>query len=109
VKFLVDNQLPAALAAHLRQQGHDASHVLDLRMDESPDEAIWEHAAGHQCIVISKDEDFFHLANRPHDAGRLLWIRLPNCRRTALLDAVSQQLPQIVEAFKAGQRIVELR
>jgi len=109
VKFLVDNQLPAALARHLLELGHDACHVLDLGMEETPDAGIWKHAATDNRVVVSKDEDFFHLAHRPGDAGKLLWVRLPNCRRTALLAAFSQQLPQILMTFTAGQRVVELR
>jgi predicted nuclease of predicted toxin-antitoxin system len=49
VKFLVDNQLPAALA-----------RFLALR-----DAEIWEHASRHDCVVISKDADFLYLANAP--------------------------------------------
>ena len=32
MRFLVDNQLPAALARWLTAQGHDAIHVLDVAL-----------------------------------------------------------------------------
>lgn len=30
--------------------------------------------------MISKDEDLLFLANRPGDKGRLVWVRLGDCR-----------------------------
>ena len=44
MRFLVDNQLPAALAAWLRQQGHEAEHVLDFQLAQAKDNPIWQHA-----------------------------------------------------------------
>lgn len=38
--FLIDNQLPQALARLFVSHGHKAEHVLDLGMDEANDRAI---------------------------------------------------------------------
>ena len=37
MKLLIDNQLPAALAVHLRSRGHQCAHVLELGLDEASD------------------------------------------------------------------------
>jgi predicted nuclease of predicted toxin-antitoxin system len=63
VKFLVDNQLPAALARFLASRGVECQHVLDVGLDIGTDAEIWEHATRHGFIIISKDEDFLYLAN----------------------------------------------
>lgn len=109
MKFLIDNQLPAALAGWLLTKGADAVHVVELELDTATDRRVWDRAATESRIVISKDEDFFHLANRPDDHGRLLWIRIGNCRRTALFALLDTRWSAIEEAFASGQRIVELR
>jgi predicted nuclease of predicted toxin-antitoxin system len=109
VNFLVDNQLPEALCRFLEQRGHQAKHVLDLQMDASNDIEIWNYAAGANSIVVSKDEDFLHLANRLGDAGRFLWVRIGNCRKQALLQAFDRDLSRVVLAFDEGFRIVEIR
>jgi predicted nuclease of predicted toxin-antitoxin system len=108
VRFLVDNQLPLSLARHLVELGHEADHATDRGLEEADDRAIWQIALQEQRVVISKDEDFFSLANRVEDRGRLLWIRLGNCRKSALLSAVSKSMEQILAAYESGQRIVEL-
>jgi predicted nuclease of predicted toxin-antitoxin system len=60
-------------------------------------------------VVISKDEDFVFLANRPGDRGKLIWVRLGNCRNPALIAAFNRVHDQIFDALASGQRIVEVR
>ena len=109
MKFLVDNQLPAALAKWLAGMGMHADHVLDLGLAGAPDTVIWARASADQIIVASKDDDFFLLANQAGATGRLLWVRVGNCRTQSLLARFAAAWPSIQGAFTSGQRIVELR
>jgi predicted nuclease of predicted toxin-antitoxin system len=109
VKWLIDAQLPRALAQWLREKGHDAVHVVGLGLAEELDRGLWHYALQEGRIVVSKDEDFFILATRPHDKGRLLWIRLGNLRTQALITQLEKALPTIEGFFEEGQRIVEIR
>ena len=109
MKFLVDNQLPAALAQHLRQRGFDCAHVLDIGLAEASDLDICRYAEARERIIVSKDEDFFHLASQPDASIRLLWVRLGNCRTKALLEAFERFWPTIESCINAGDRIIEIR
>jgi predicted nuclease of predicted toxin-antitoxin system len=109
VNFLVDNQLPAAPGRFLNAHGHQSGHVLGLNMDEASDLGIWNYAAAGNWIVVSKDEDFLHLANREGETGKLLWVRIGNCRKQTLLQAFERELPGVVRAFDEGFRVVEIR
>ena len=109
MKFLVDNQLPGALARFLTERGHPSLHVLDLKMDEAKDVRIWNRITKNGLGLVTKDEDFLHLANRPGQTGKLLWVRIGNCRKQVLLRSFQRELPRIVRAFGEGQRIVEIR
>jgi predicted nuclease of predicted toxin-antitoxin system len=109
VKFLVDNQLPAALARFLSSRGVDCQHVLDVDLGDSTDGEIWAYASKNDCVVISKDEDFLYLANAHSAKARFIWIRLGNCRTKALLAAIETLWPKIEDGLKAGDRIIEVR
>jgi predicted nuclease of predicted toxin-antitoxin system len=109
VKFLVDNQLPAALARFLASRGVACQHVLDLNMGDVSDAEIWKYAGQNECTLITKDEDFVYLANSRLTKARLVWIRLGNCRKKVLLAAVERQWLKIEAGLKAGDRIIELR
>lgn len=109
MKFLVDNQLPAALARFLASRGVDCQHVLDIDLGGATDAAIWDYASRNDCVVISKDEDFLYMANVPSTKAKLIWVRIGNCRTKALLAAVERLWPKIEAGLTAGDRIIELR
>jgi len=109
VKFLVDNQLPPALARFLSGRGHEAVHVLDVGLAQSAGAKIWSFAIENSFILVSKDQDFLNLLHRTTPRGRLIWVQLGNCRTPALLEAVERVWSSIENLFAAGERVVELR
>jgi predicted nuclease of predicted toxin-antitoxin system len=109
MKLLIDNQLPARLAAHLQTRGHECRHVGELGLDEASDVEVWNRAAAEGCVLVSKDEDFVFLANRQGDMGKLIWVRIGNCRNAALIEAFDRIHDQLVLAIDSGRRIVEVR
>jgi predicted nuclease of predicted toxin-antitoxin system len=109
VKFLVDNQLPAALAQYLRKRGFDCEHVLEIGLASASDLALCRYAETQERILISKDEDFFYLASQSASKVRFVWVRLGNCRTAVLLAAFEQHWSTIESCLKAGDRIVEIR
>ena len=109
MKFLVDNQLPMSLCRFIASQGCDCQHVLDLGMESAPDIAIWQHAMDADYVIVSKDEDFFHLAGLSGALGRLVWVRLGNCRTPFLIRRFETLWPQVLALLAAGERVVEIR
>ena len=109
MRLLVDNQLPLAVAGHLRGWGLDCVHVLEVGLSTADDPVIWTHAIAHGQIVVTKDEDSLLLASRPSDTGRMIWVRLGNCRNPFLLAAFDRTREALIQAIASGQRVIELR
>jgi predicted nuclease of predicted toxin-antitoxin system len=109
LKFLVDNQLPARLARWLREAGLEANHVMELRLDEADDRTVIEEALARDMILVSKDADFLDLVNRPGCAGRLVWVRVGNCRSRVLIETFKRAFPLLLGELAAGAKVVELR
>jgi predicted nuclease of predicted toxin-antitoxin system len=108
MRFVVENQLPPRLFKFLEAAGHDSVHVAMVGMDTADDRMLWSWATREERIIVSKDEDLLFLAHRPGERGRLIWIRLGNCRSEALLDVCAKAFPGVVAALEDGQRVVEI-
>ena len=109
MRFLVDAQLPPALAAYLEASGHQAEHVNRIGLGSASDLEVWRHAGAVRATLITKDIDFLALSQRNDDHPAVVWIRLGNCTNAALTAVVDALLPEIVSALTAGERLVEVR
>jgi predicted nuclease of predicted toxin-antitoxin system len=108
VRFLVDNQLPPALARFICTLGIEAMHVVDVGLRDGTDAEIWGYASENDFVLISKDDDFVTMYSKAPSA-RFLWVRLGNCRRVLLLEVFRSQWERILARFESGDRFVELR
>ncbi|HXE26640.1 MAG TPA: DUF5615 family PIN-like protein [Roseiarcus sp.] len=108
MRFLVDAQLPPALARWLASQGHAAEHVADQNLESASDAAIWEFAVAASAVIITKDEDFAVRKARGEAGPAVVWIRLPNVRRRNLLAWFEMALPDILSALKRGETLIEV-
>ncbi len=108
MRFVVDAQLPPALARFLVSRGHQAEHVIDVGLAGASDPAIWDHAMQVGAAVISKDEDFaIRIAVEP--AGPpIVWIRVGNTTKRALLQWFEPLLPRVEAALTAGEKLIEM-
>ena len=85
-----------------------AEHVYDIGMQAASDHSIWNRAAETGSVIITKDEDFIQIG-RSAAGPQVVWLRLGNVNRNALLDRVSKVLPQIIEAIESGDRVIKIQ
>ncbi len=109
MRFLVDAQLPPALAQLLNDRGHMAEHVNDVGPADASDRDLWRYAVEHHAVIVTKDEDFANMVAVSGDAPTVVWVRVGNTRRVALLDWFAPLIDEIVGLAEAGDRLIELR
>lgn len=110
MKLLVDNQLPVALARYLAANGWECQHVQDIALDSSGDHVIWQVARERGLVIVTKDEDFQILSNQQGGGPpQVIWVRLGNCRKAALLEAFASVMPGLREMLEAGNAVIEIR
>ena len=54
MRFLVDAQLPPALARWLVGKGYKAEHVADCVLAEASDRVIWRYALSVGAVILTK-------------------------------------------------------
>ena len=109
MRFLIDAQLPPALARLLTDAGHTAEHVADIGLLEAADSPIWEYALQCGAVIVTKDEDFPHRSGQSPTAPAIVWLRIGNASRRALLEWFGPLLPQIEAQLEQGEKRVEVR
>jgi len=107
-RFLVDNQLPAALARWLEARECAAEHVLALDLARSPDADLWQRAAETAAVIVSKDEDFARMTLLRPEPVAVVWLRVGNCRTAALLATLERAWLDITRQLDEGARLVEV-
>ena len=108
MRFLVDAQLPRALARWLSANGHSSEHVADRQLEAASDTTIWEYALRENATIITKDEDFALRKTLNNTGPAVVWIRLPNTRRRELLARLESVLPDVISALERGESLIEV-
>jgi predicted nuclease of predicted toxin-antitoxin system len=106
--FLVDAQLPPALARWLVGRGHVAEHVADLAMATRSDREIWQRAVALGAVIVTKDQDFASRRATEMDGPPIVWLRCGNTRRHELLTWFDQQFSSVVAALERGEILIEI-
>ena len=109
MKFLVDAQLPPALAQWLREAGHDAQAVREVGLRDAEDGEIWRHAKAQGRAIITKDEDFSQRAQTGASGPVIIWLRLGNTSNATLHASLVPRIPELVRLIEQGARVVEVR
>jgi predicted nuclease of predicted toxin-antitoxin system len=91
VKIKTDENLPAALARHLCDLGHDVDTVWDEGLQGRNDGQIWQAAQAEGRFLITQDLDFSDIRRfAPGSHHGLLLVRLRDPGRLALTQAVRE-------------------
>ena len=109
MRFLVDAQLPPALAGWLGERGMAATPVREVGLRDADDETIWNFALEGGWTVVTKDEDFAERCIGNPDAPAVVWLRIGNCTNKVLFTWLEPLLPEIQRRLSTGDRLVEIR
>ncbi|HRJ54119.1 MAG TPA: DUF5615 family PIN-like protein [Candidatus Thiothrix moscowensis] len=108
MRFIVDAQLPPALARFLASLGEDAIHVLDAGLLEAVDSEIWSFALENDWVIITKDDDFQFRASVSKHYPKIVWVRVGNCSKQKLLEIFKKHWTAIKRELEAGAFLVEV-
>ncbi len=108
-EFIVDAQLPVALAKAICDAGYKAEHVARALQLDAEDAEIWELAKRDSLVIISKDEDFAKRSKQAKDSPAIIWIRVGNTPNRTLIEWFIKLLPQIIELIEQGDTLIEIR
>ena len=78
-RLFFDEPLAEKLCETLADIFPGSLHIRLLGQGGAADTIVWELARQHDCLLVSKDEDFHRLALLRGAPPKFVWIRLGNC------------------------------
>lgn len=100
MKLLLDENLSRRLLGRLTHHFPGSRHVADLGLQGASDLAIWTAARDAEFVLVSKDNDFQHLALVRGAPPKIVILNIGNASTDAIAERLLEQ--QIVlEAFNA--------
>jgi predicted nuclease of predicted toxin-antitoxin system len=93
----------------LEQLGHDAEHVRNVGLRNAADSAVWDFAMVEGAAILTKDEDFAARRLREANGPVVVWLRVGNCSRAALVRWLVPLVGSIQRLVEAGETLIEVR
>jgi predicted nuclease of predicted toxin-antitoxin system len=94
--LLIDENLPRSLARLLPVESF---HATDLGQQPS-DSQLWTHAKEQNCILLTRDTDFFDRLILEGPPPKVIWVRLGNIRRLDLECLLVRLWPAIMDLLE---------
>jgi predicted nuclease of predicted toxin-antitoxin system len=79
MKLLFDQNLSHRLVAALSDLYPGSVHVREEGLASADDDSVWQFAAEHDFVVVSKDSDFHQRSLLYGFPPKVIWVRTGNC------------------------------
>ncbi len=109
MRFLVDAQLPPALAKWIADKGYSASAFRDQGLRNSDDVSIVNFSTASDWVVVTKDENIVERALGRKDGPRVVWLRIGNSTNRVLFAWLESLWSEVIRQLEQGQRVIEVR
>ena len=109
MRLLFDEQLSEELVTKLADLFPESLHVRLLGAGGAADPSVWDLAREHQCVLVTKDEDFHRLSVLRGAPPLVVWLRIGNCTTEDIVRVLRARAADI-RRFEAqsGETVLEL-
>ena len=95
MRLLFDEQLAEELCELLRDAFPESRHVRLLGAHGASDDLIWQLAIEHECVLVTKDEDFHRFSVMRGAPPKVIWIRIGNCTTAQIAELLLDNRSEI--------------
>lgn len=93
----------------LTERGHIAEHVNDIGLGHAADLTLWIYAIEKGAVLVTRTRTFRDMLLLCGSPPAVVWVRVGNARRHALLEWFEPLIERVVYLIESGNDLVELR
>jgi predicted nuclease of predicted toxin-antitoxin system len=106
-RFIVDEDLPVALAEMLKRKGHWAEHVCQTGLRGADDLTVFKYAQIQKATLVTADKGFSDIRRFPIGSHYgIIVLRLKRRKRDEIMQRFCQALSQVERLSLRGRLIV---
>jgi predicted nuclease of predicted toxin-antitoxin system len=79
VRLLLDENLSESVLPAIADLYPESLHVRLLGFGGAPDDVVWRLAMEHDCVLVTRDEDFLRLSIVRGAPPKVVWLSVGNC------------------------------
>lgn len=103
MRFLFDQNLSHRLIERLEDLFPNCSHVRYEGLQEADDEQVWNYAALHNFVIVTKDDDFDQRIRRFGWPPKIIWINVGNCTTKLVEDQLRANTDEIRKFYESAE------
>lgn len=86
-----------------------SNQVALLGLEGKTDRELWAYARANDFVLVSRDADFYEISLHLGQPPKLIWLRLGNCDKAAVIRALTENQEEIeVALLIEGKACIEI-
>ena len=109
MKLLLDENLSRRLIPFLQADFPGSTQVALAGLERADDQSIWHYAKDNGFVIVTRDGDFEELAAIRGAPPQVIWLRVPNQAKSAVLNLLLKHRAALQESLlESGITCIEL-
>ncbi|MFK7785255.1 MAG: DUF5615 family PIN-like protein [Crocinitomicaceae bacterium] len=109
MKLLFDQHFSFRTVQNLLEHFPNSHHLKYYELEGESDDSIWYFAKKHDYTIVTKDNDFNQRSLVFGHPPKVIWVILPNTKRTIVEKFLVQKLEEIVLFHERDESLLILR
>ena len=110
MKLLLDANISWRLISALAEHFEECRHVDNIGLNvPAKDIEIWRYALDNDFIIVTHDEDFYHLMDIHGFPPKVVLLRTGNCNRKNIFSLLVNAKRMIEDLYWKNYGLLELR
>ncbi|MEC4747793.1 DUF5615 family PIN-like protein [Methylomicrobium sp. Wu6] len=104
MKLLLDENLSRRIVPFILDRYPGSTQVALLGLEQANDKSIRQYAIDHDYVIVTQDADFYELSLIYGQPPKIVWLKVGNQTKAAMIKTLLDNQPIIEQALFADDK-----